>query len=61
VIFYGGGQHLFQESRKILRFINENREVLVVEKMSKVMSVSVSGYYYWLKEPVGAPTVKNRS
>jgi hypothetical protein len=32
----------------------------VVEKMSKVMSVSVSGYYYWLKEPVGAPTVKKQ-
>ena len=29
-----------------------------VEKMCKVMKVSVSGYYYWLKHPVSSITIK---
>jgi hypothetical protein len=28
--------------------------------MCKVMQVSVSGYYYWLKHPVGSRTVKEQ-
>ena len=55
-----GGQHLFQERREIFRFIKENREIFPVEKMCKVMKVSVSGYYYWLNHPVGSRMVKEQ-
>jgi hypothetical protein len=41
-----------------LRFIEENKEVFPVEKMCKLMRVS--GYYYWLKHPVGFRTVKQQ-
>jgi hypothetical protein len=59
-----GGQHheslirFLQERREILGFIKAHREVFSVEKMCKVMKVSVSGYYYWLKNPIGFRTIK---
>ncbi len=56
-----GGQHLFQGRQQIFRFINEHREVFSVEKMCKVMKVSVSGYYYWLKHPISSRTVKEQA
>jgi hypothetical protein len=61
VIFYGGGQHLFQGRREIFGFIKEHREVFSVEKMCKVMKASVGGYYYWLKHPVSSRTVKEQA
>ena len=61
MISYGGGQHLFQERREIFRFIKKNREIFPVEKMCKVLKVSVSGYYYWLKHPVSSRTVKEQA
>jgi hypothetical protein len=47
-----GGQHLFQERQQIFRFIKEHREEFAVEKMCKVLKVSVRGYYYWLKPAI---------
>jgi putative transposase len=56
-----GGQHLFQERQQIFRFIKEHREEFAVEKMCKVLKVSVSGYYYWLKHPVGSRVIKEEA
>jgi putative transposase len=56
-----GGQHLFQERWKIFQFIKENDSLFPIEKMCKVMKVSVSGFYYWLKQPVSSRTVKEQA
>jgi hypothetical protein len=60
-LYRKGGQHLFQGRQQIFRFIKEHREEFAVEKMCKVMKVSVSGYYYWLKYPVSSQTVKEQA
>ena len=63
-----GGGHLFQGRGQIFRFINAYREIFSVEKMCKVMKVSVSGYErnvrlsapLWLKHTVSSRTVKEQ-
>ena len=55
-----GGEHLFQERQQIFRFVNEYKEVFPVEKMCKVMKVSVSGYYYGLKNPISSRAIKEQ-
>jgi hypothetical protein len=62
-----GGQHheslirFLQERREIFGFIKENSLLFPIEKMCKVMKVSVSGYYYWLKHPISSRTVKEQA
>ncbi|MFD2515935.1 IS3 family transposase [Pontibacter locisalis] len=48
-----GLQHLLQGRRAVFGFINEHRCQYPVEKMCRVLRVSISGFYYWLKYPVG--------
>lgn len=36
------------------------RSAVAVEKMCKVLNVSSSGYYYWLKHPVGSRQLKSQ-
>jgi hypothetical protein len=55
-----GGQHLLQGRREIFRFIKAHRNIFSVEKMCKVMKVSVSGYYYWLKQPIRSRAIKEQ-
>ena len=47
-----GGEHLFQGRREVFRFIKARKTEYSVEKMCKVLGVSSSSYYYWLKHPV---------
>ncbi|QHV95388.1 IS3 family transposase [Spirosoma endbachense] len=60
-----GSQHLFQGRPRggpweIFRFIKEHANQFPVEKMCKVIKGSSSGYYYWLKHPVGARQLKTQ-
>jgi putative transposase len=48
-----GGQHLFQGRRQVFRFIKAHKNEYTVEKRCKVLQVSSSSYYYWLKHPIG--------
>nr|WP_111631448.1 IS3 family transposase [Larkinella arboricola] len=45
-----GSRHLLQERREIFRFIKAHVAMFPVEKMCKVLKVSRSGYYSWLKQ-----------
>jgi putative transposase len=47
-----GGQHLFQGRRQVFRFIKAHNNEYTVEKMCRVLQVSSSSYYYWLKHPI---------
>ncbi|MFD2068874.1 IS3 family transposase, partial [Pontibacter silvestris] len=55
-----GHQHLLQGRRAVYGFIKEHRYRFPVEKMCNVLQVSTSGYYYWLKHPVGLGELKER-
>lgn len=55
-----GGQHLFQGRREVFRFIKARKTEYPVEKMCKVLGVSSSSYYYWLKYPVSLTEPKSQ-
>ncbi|WP_237144716.1 IS3 family transposase [Pontibacter pamirensis] len=55
-----GGEQLLQGRRAVYRFIKEHRNQFPVERMCKVLQVSTSGYYYWLKHPVGVRAGKEQ-
>ncbi|MCP4124474.1 MAG: IS3 family transposase [Bacteroidetes bacterium] len=55
-----GGRHLFQERWKTFQFMKEYSNRFPIEKMSKVLRVSRSGYYRWLKSDPSQRTVENR-
>ncbi|WP_307528534.1 IS3 family transposase [Pedobacter sp. W3I1] len=56
-IFKKGGRHLFQGRREIFGFIKEHRQIFPVEKMCRTFAVSCSGFYYWLKHPLGKRSI----
>ncbi|MGB5944230.1 MAG: IS3 family transposase [Leeuwenhoekiella sp.] len=48
-IFKKGHQHLLQERQERFRFMKQHKLKYPVEKMCKLLDVSSSGYYHWLK------------
>ena len=50
----------WEKTLDFYRFIRENTERFRVTKMCQVLSLSRSGYYYWLKHPISQRKVKDR-
>src|SRR5699024_11711261 len=46
-----GDAHLYQRPEVIYTFIVKHRHEFRVSKMCKILGVSKSGYYQWLKRP----------